>query len=179
MLDQLLQIVQQNGQQAVVENAAVPNEQNQAVLQEASNSIMAGLQSMLAEGKGQDVMSLLQGDGDHGTGNPAVSQMTNNFMNNITEKFGISKDAAGGIANNLIPSVIGSLISKVKAGGNGGGFDLSGIIGSLTAKGGSGGSFNDIINNVGGALGLDKNKDGKLDMGDLGDAFSGFFGNKK
>ena len=43
MLEQLTQLVQQYGGDAVVNNTAVPNEHNEAVIGETSNSIFAGL----------------------------------------------------------------------------------------------------------------------------------------
>ena len=46
MFEQLTQLVQQFGKDAVVKNDAVPNEQNEAVMQEASNSILDGLKNM-------------------------------------------------------------------------------------------------------------------------------------
>ena len=44
MFEQLTQLVQQFGNDAVVRNDAIPNEQNEAVMNEASSSIISGLQ---------------------------------------------------------------------------------------------------------------------------------------
>jgi hypothetical protein len=46
MFEQLTQLVQQFGEDAVVKNSAIPNEHNEAVMKEAGNSIFASLQKM-------------------------------------------------------------------------------------------------------------------------------------
>jgi hypothetical protein len=48
MLEQISELVKQFGRQAVVENPDIPNEQNNAVLAEATNTIAGGMQNMLA-----------------------------------------------------------------------------------------------------------------------------------
>ena len=53
MFDQLSELVKQFGGEAVVNNPAVPNEQNDAVMQEAGGSILSGLKDkLLSELKG-------------------------------------------------------------------------------------------------------------------------------
>ncbi len=47
MLEQLMQLIQQSGQQSVVDNTEVPNEHNDAILNEAQQSITSGLQDWL------------------------------------------------------------------------------------------------------------------------------------
>src|SRR4030095_12219839 len=45
MLEQISELVKQFGRQAVVENPDIPNEQNNAVLAEATNTIAGGMRS--------------------------------------------------------------------------------------------------------------------------------------
>ena len=52
MFEQLTQLVQQFGGDAVVNNSAVPNEHNEAVMNEASSSIMSGLKNIISETDG-------------------------------------------------------------------------------------------------------------------------------
>ncbi|MFZ0595552.1 MAG: hypothetical protein WAM46_01105 [Flavobacterium sp.] len=59
MFEQLTQLVQQYGNSAVVKNDAVPNEQNEAVISETSNSIFAGLQKIASEGGGDNLPACL------------------------------------------------------------------------------------------------------------------------
>ncbi len=58
MLEQLLDLIKQQGEETVVRNPAIPNEQNNQVLSEAGNSIMKGLQGALAGGGLSQVMKL-------------------------------------------------------------------------------------------------------------------------
>ena len=50
MLEQISELVKQYGQEAVVNNPDVPNEENSAVLAETTNTITDGMQNMLAGG---------------------------------------------------------------------------------------------------------------------------------
>lgn len=159
MLDQLMNIIKQHGQQAVVENNAVPNEHNDAVMQEAGNSIFGGLQQMMSGGNMEQLTSLLQGNNSS-----AVNGLSENFAGNIAQKFGINAETAKNIAGGLIPQVLNSLKNKAND-PNDKSIDLQGIIGSLTS--GQGGGVQNIINSVGSQFGLDKDKDGDVDLGDI------------
>lgn len=158
MLDQLMNIIKQHGQQAVVENNAVPNEHNEAVMQEAGSSIFGGLQQMMSGGNMDQITNLLQGNNSS-----AVNGLSENFAGNIAQKFGINAETAKNIAGGLIPQVLNSLKNKAND-PNDKSIDLQGIIGSLTS--GNGGVQN-IINSVGSQFGLDKDKDGDIDLGDI------------
>ena len=50
MLEQISQLVKQYGREAVIENPDIPNEENNAVLAEATSTITGGMQNMLAGG---------------------------------------------------------------------------------------------------------------------------------
>jgi len=122
MLEQLMQLIQQHGQQSVVENSAVPNEHNEAVMQEAQNSITAGLQQ-LASGGGLDQLTQTMQGGQADASHPAVQQISGNFAQNIAEKFGINSQEAGNIASSIIPNVLGKIFNKGVQQGQGG-FDI-------------------------------------------------------
>ena len=70
MLEQISELVKQFGRQAVVENPDVPNEENNAVLAEATKTITGGMQNMLAGGGFEDIISMFtgrkQGQGSQG-----------------------------------------------------------------------------------------------------------------
>ena len=55
MFEQLTQLVKQYGGDAVVNNAAVPNEHNEAVISETSNSISEGLKKIVSEGRTDEI----------------------------------------------------------------------------------------------------------------------------
>lgn len=137
-----MKTLQNSGLDSVINNPQVPNEHNDGVLQSAGGSIMDTIKNMMANGQGDQVAQLAN-DPSH----PASQMMQNGFVKDIMGKFGISGDAANNIASSLIPGVL----AKLGAGGNNstGGFDLSSLTSSL------------------GKMGLDKDKDGDVDLGDV------------
>ena len=50
MLEQISELVKQYGKEAVIDNPDIPNEENNAVLAEATSTITGGMQNMLAGG---------------------------------------------------------------------------------------------------------------------------------
>ena len=164
MFEQLTQLVQQFGNDAVVKNDAVPNEQNEAVMQEASNSIVDGLKNMAAEGNISDLSSLFQGNNASDTSNPVVQKLTEQLTGNLGEKFGLSSDAASGVAGSLIPKVLGSLVGNAKD-PNHKGFEVADIVNAISGGNGNAGLM-DAVSKYGGQFGLDQNADGKVDMSD-------------
>ena len=91
MFDQLSELVKQFGSEAVVNNPAVPNEQNDAVMQEAGGSILSGLKDMVASGNINDLTGILSGKTPIDGNNPVVQQLTEKVTGNLGEKFGLSE----------------------------------------------------------------------------------------
>lgn len=164
MFEQLTQLVQQFGNDAVVKNDAVPNEQNEAVMQEASNSIVDGLKNMAADGNISDLSSLFQGNNASDTSNPVVQKLTEQLTGNLGKKFGLSSDAASGVAGSLIPKVLGSLVGNAKD-PNHKGFEVADIVNAISGGNGNAGLM-EAVSKYGGQFGLDQNADGKVDMSD-------------
>lgn len=188
IFEQLTQLVKQYGTDAVVNNTAVPNEQNDAVMSEASSSIIDSLKNMAASGNVEDLGKLFQGTNASDASNPTVQEITNNLTSSLGEKFGLSGDAASGVAGSLIPKVLGSLIGSAKDPNNPG-FNISDIIGAISGGNGNAGGLMDVVSKYGGQFGLDQNADGKVDMSDamaavskksggLGGLFGKLFGGK-
>ncbi len=144
MFDDLMKALQSSGQETVVNNPQVPNQHNDGVLQSAGSSIMDTLKGMIANGQG-DQVSQLASDPHH----PAAKQMQSGFADNIMEKFGINGETAKGIAASLIPGVLAKLGAGNNSTGPAGSFDVSSITSML------------------GKAGLDKDKDGDVDLGDV------------
>lgn len=170
MFEQLTQIVQQFGNEAVVKNSAIPNEQNEAVINETNNSIFSSLQNIATKGDLSQLAGLLQGNEINST-NPTVHEITNKVTNSLTEKFGLSSEIASGVATNMIPQILSSLINKAKDPKDGS-FNLSDIISSLTGGDSAQNSgIMEAISTYGIHFGLDGNSDGKVDLEDMA-AFS-------
>ena len=176
MFDQLLELVRDSGQQAVVENPAVPNEQNEAVMQEASSSLYSGLQNVAQTGGPAALKSLFQGveNGDHS--NPAVQQVASQVSGNLTQKFGLNSSTAQSIATSLIPVVLGKLMNRSRNADNSSGFNVGNILGSIfgggSQPGGPGsqpqsGGLMGNLSSMGTKFGLDKDGDGDTDLNDL------------
>ena len=165
MLEQLTQLVQQYGNDAVVKNPSIPNEQNEGVMNEASSTILSGLQKMLAEGGTNDLANLFQGNNASDSTNPVVQKLTEQFSGNLGSKYGINSASASGVAASLIPTVLGALIGNAKD-PNHKGFEISDLVNAISGGNGSAGLM-DAISKYGTQFGLDQNADGKLDASDV------------
>lgn len=182
MLEQISELVKQYGQETVVNNPDVPNEENNAVLAEATNTITGGMQNMLAGGGLQDIISMFTGGGNNqsntqggGIGgllkNPVVSMMVGHLISKLVGKFNMSPAQASNISNNLIPNVLNGLVTRTKSTDPANdAFDLNDLIGSLTggntATSGSGGfNFQDLVSQFTGGGG--NGNGGGFDLQDI------------
>lgn len=176
MLENLFNLIKEQGQEAVIENPAVPNEQNNAVLASATSSVAEGLQGVLAGGGLSDIMSMFGGTHNSAASsnglsgllnNPIVGNIVRSFTDKLTNQHGIAQDQASGIAGSLIPGVISKLISRTQD-PNDSGFDMNSIIGSLAGGGTQGGGFDlqGLLGKFGGG-GLDTDGDGKVEISDI------------
>nr|WP_295928309.1 DUF937 domain-containing protein [uncultured Dyadobacter sp.] len=168
MLEQLFDLVQQNSQQAVVQNADVPNEHNEEVIQTLMGSITGGLQQHAQSGNLGGLMGLLAGNSGTSSSslmnNPIVASIATNAIGAIMQKFGMNSQTAGSIVSSVLPGVLGGLISKVSNPGDSS-IDFNDILGGLTGKSAApvqGQSSGFDFNQIGYAM-----ADGKLDMNDL------------
>jgi len=165
MLDQLLAIVKEHSQSAIITNSDIPNERNEEAISEVGNSIAGGLQGALASGQFKDVLKLLGGQGGDLNSNPLASQLSGNAIQSLMEKFGLNQGQAGGIVSNLLPSVLQNFVSKTNDPGDNS-LDLQGIFSSLT-----GGATNNLnLQSLLGKVtqgGLDKDGDGDVDLNDV------------
>lgn len=181
MLEQLTQLVQQYGGDAVVNNTAVPNEHNEAVIGETSTSIFAGLQKIASEGGAEQLAGLFNGTSSIDSSNPVVQQLTQQLSGNLGQKFGLSGEASSGVAASMIPQILNSLVNKAKD-PNDSSFNISDIISSISGSSGQASNIMDTISKYGTQFGLDQNADGKLDVTDVmvvaksKGGFSGFIG---
>ncbi|HAK78781.1 MAG TPA: hypothetical protein DCM71_18195 [Runella sp.] len=166
MLEQLMSLIQDNSQDAIVNNPAIPNQNNNAAMQTVFQSVLGGLQNEAQGGNLSGLMGLLSGQGGQGgslMNNPIVAGIAQNAIGSLMEKFGLSNSAAGNIIAQVLPGVLGSMISKT-SNPNDNSMDFGGIMGSLL--GGQApqqqqqGGFD--FNQIGYAL-----ADGKLDMNDV------------
>jgi hypothetical protein len=168
MLEQISELVKQYGQEVVVNNPDIRNEDNNGVMAEATRTITSGMQNMLAGGGLQDIISMFTGGGSSGNGqgngiagilkNPIVMMMVGHLISKLTGKFNMSPSQASQVSNNLIPNVLRDLVTKTKSNDpSNDAFDLNDLIGSLTggnvatAETNSGGfNFQELIGKLSG-----------------------------
>jgi hypothetical protein len=164
MLEQLTHLAQQFGKEAVVKNNAIPNEQNEAVMSEASSSILSGLQKIASEGGVEQLAGLFKGNAAQDSSNPVVQQLTQQLSGRLGEKFGIESSAASGVAGSLVPQILGSLIGKAKD-PNDSSFQVSDLVNAISSGSGNAGLM-EAVSKYGGQFGLDQNADGKVNLED-------------
>ena len=165
MFEQLTQLVQQFGNDAVVKNNAIPNDQNEAVMNEASSSILSGLQKMVSEGGVEQLAGLFNGNNGTSSSSPAVQELMEQLTGKLGSKFGLSNEVASGVAGSMIPKILGSLIGKAKD-PNDSSFTISDLVSAISGGSGQNSGIMDAISKYGGQFGLDQNADGKVDMSD-------------
>jgi hypothetical protein len=178
MFEQLLDLVKGHSQESIVNNPDVPNQHNEAVQQEATNSITSTLQSLLGGGGNGaaqvlNLFSNTQNGGDV-SNHPVAQSISQNLIGSLMSKFGIGGQQAGGIASMLLPMVLNKLVGGASNSNNAaaGGLNVQNIFNSLSGGKTGGMDIGSLISQFGGA-GLDKNHDGHVDLGDLVSAFAG------
>lgn len=170
MFDNLLDLVKQHAGEAIVNNTNIPNEHNDEAIKMASSSIFDALKGQASGGGIGNLISMFQGGGQAASGsNSMVNGIVSNLASNYAQKFGISPAIANGIASSLIPMVMEKFVNKTND-PNDNSFDLNGIVGSLTGKGG--GDIASLISQfTGGGQGQNAGN-----SGGLGGLIGSFFG---
>lgn len=167
MVEVLQSLIQQYGQDAVVNNSDVPDQMNDDVKNEVMSGLMSGLSEQAnSQGGLGSIMGLLSNTGAASNSsslmdNPIVSMISQQVIGNITQKFGLSSGAASGVVGQMLPNVLGGLISKTNDPEDNG-IDMGGIMNALSGGKTEGMDLSSIMGAASGAL-----ADGKLDMSDL------------
>jgi uncharacterized protein YidB (DUF937 family) len=145
MLENLLKLVKENAGDAIINNPAIPNVQNDAAIETATNSIFKALQGSIKSGGLNSIKDLFQ-SGSNIAGNPVMNNLSSNVGGDLMAKFGLDKGAAANIVSSLLPKVMGQLVNKTND-PNDNSFDLDGIIGALSGgKGKTGGILGTLGN---------------------------------
>lgn len=166
MLDQLIKLVEQNAGKAIVNNSAIPDQHNNAAIQEVASQIFNGLQSQAKQGNLTQLVGLFQGGGSSLSNNPIVSSLIASVAGSVASKFGISPQAAQSMAASLLPTVMSQLVKKTNDPKDNS-FDLTNIMKTV-----SGNNSLDVASIIGQVAG------GKGSLGGLGGMLGGLFGKK-
>ena len=149
MLKELFDLVKGNATDTVINNPDVPNEYNNEVVAEATNTVASGMRNIVAGGGIQSLLSLFRGGGGNKKSllsNPIVSMMMGHFAGKLMNKFNMNNNQANSLSGNLIPNVLSSLINKTYD-PNDSRFSLENLLGSITGNKSNtgGGGLQDVL----------------------------------
>jgi hypothetical protein len=156
MLENLINLIREQAGDAVINNPAVPNDQNEAVIAQAGQSITGGLQNLISQGNIQELIGLFQNGPSSVQNHPAVQNISSGLIGQLMEKFGLNQSAASGVASGLIPNVLQSLVQKTNDPSDnsftlqgilshlGGSQGIEGLVGGLGANQQSAGILNKV-----------------------------------
>ena len=169
MLDNLINLIRGNSNDAIVNNKAIPNEKNEQAVQTAGTSIMSTLQNALSGGRLSDVLNYFKGGGSGS--DEIVKEATNNYAKDLQTNVGISEAEAQETANKVVPQTMNQLASKT-ADPSDSSFNIQDIFNKLSGGKTGGLNIQAMLNKFGGGK-LDKDADGDVDFQDLKSIFSG------
>ena len=168
MLKELFDLVKGESTDTVINNPDVPNQYNNDVIAEATNTVASGFRNLVAGGGVQGLSSLFGGGTNKKSllSNPIVSMMMGHFASKLMNKFNMNSSRANNLSGHLIPNVLGSLINKSNDPNNST-FSLEKLLSSIT--GGRSSSLATQSGGIGGLLnqlngGVHNNGGGLLDM---------------
>jgi uncharacterized protein YidB (DUF937 family) len=167
MLENLNEMVRENVQESVVNNAAIPNEHNEAVIQAASGSIFDTLKDKLSSGNIGALTDIFNGNKAEGT--EVATQASGSFMDKLSG-LGINADTAKSLASSIIPGLIAKFTQKTND-PNDSSFNLKDVLGSL---GGDDGKF-DMSDVIGMFNGGQNAQSGQTAEGGMMDKLKGMF----
>lgn len=177
MLEQLMGLIQDHSQDAIVNNPAIPNEHNNDAMQTILGAITGGMQQQAQSGQGglAGLAGLLGGQAGQGgsslMSNPIVAGIAQQAVGSLMQKFGLGNSAAAGIVSQVLPGVLGSMISKTND-PNDNSFNMTDIMGVM-ADGKV--DMNDVMNIAGKFMGGGQQGGA---AGGLGGLLGGLFGGK-
>ncbi|HET7119526.1 MAG TPA: hypothetical protein VFI29_23720 [Hanamia sp.] len=139
MLEELFNLVKSVAGDSVINNADVPNEKNNEVVAEATNTVASGLRNIVAGGGLQNLVSLLKGSNNNQANssnnglmsNPIVNMMVGHLAGKLMSKYNLGSTQANSVSSSLIPNIIGSLVHKTNDPNNST-FSLENLLNSIT-----------------------------------------------
>lgn len=131
MFEKLFLLVKNNAGEAVMNNPAIAEKHREAVLTDASSSIIEVLKGQVEGGKLRDLIKYFQFAGIFE--NPLITSAVNKFANKLNNFYGIETKEAMEISKKLIPPVMQEMIKQSKGDQNKD-FALSAIISKLNGN---------------------------------------------
>jgi len=112
MFEKLFQLIKNNADKAVINNPQIAEKDREAVMTEASSSIIDVLKKQIESGRLKDLVAFFQLKGIYN--NLLVNSMVNKFANRLNTYYNIAPNAAYKVAEELIPSVMVALVQQTK-----------------------------------------------------------------
>lgn len=113
MFEKLFLLVKNNAGTAVMNNPVVPEKYRDAVINEASSTIIEVLKRNMEGGRLKDTIKYFQFSGVYN--NPMISSAVKRFANKLNNNYNIDETSALAISKSLIPPVMQELIKESKS----------------------------------------------------------------
>jgi hypothetical protein len=112
MFEKLFLLVKNNAGKAVMENPEIPEKDREAVLNDASSSIIEVFKGQMETGKLKDLVKYFQFPEIYKS--PLTTSVVNKFANKLNRFYNIDPASALNISKSLIPPVMLDLIEQTK-----------------------------------------------------------------
>ena len=113
LFENLLDLVKFNAGESVINNPAIPNDKNDAVCFEITNSLIRQLQLLTAE-KGINASADLLYGKLNVLHNPFIENITKNVTVDLIRAFGFDKEVAQSVTVRLIPNLLSKLSVRIQ-----------------------------------------------------------------
>jgi hypothetical protein len=174
MIEQILNLVRENAQELIVNNQAIPNEQNESAIALVADTLLGGIKQMAADPSA--IAGILGGE----KGSGLMDRVVSSAVQRMSSELNLSSDTANSVISQLLPKVMASFGSKLAdplnneitingllqqlVGATGGQLDLGSMVEKLMAPQGAssdaGAGLSSMLGKVMGALdGLNNSKD--------------------
>jgi uncharacterized protein (DUF2267 family) len=138
MINNLINLVKEHADDAIINNSAIPNEKNNEAINSTANSIFNVLKNQASGGNLNNVMGMFNNSSSN-----LNSTISNNVVTDLMQKFNLDNTQANQIAGNLIPKVLDSFVKKTND-PNDNSFDLQDILKNI---GGSNSGIGGLLGN--------------------------------
>lgn len=132
MFEKLFMLVKNNAGKAVIENPVILEKDRDAVMNDASSSIIEVLKNQMDSGKLKDLVKYFQYPDIYE--NPLIDSAVNRFTNKLNNYYNITIEKAAQIAHDLIPPVMHEMIKQSKVEEKNNDFSLNAILSKLAGN---------------------------------------------
>lgn len=111
MIENLTQLVRENSTDAIIANPAMPNEYNNAAIEQVSQTIIDSLRCQIIGGALKDVLSIFEKK-QQLKSHIVIHDLNNCVINDLISKFGITYKAASDVASKIVLPVMEQLVKR-------------------------------------------------------------------